>query len=219
MHILPLSDYDVFIGDCRPELKKFLDRHSYSQIIVTVDEHTREHCLPYLKDSLGNQKLTVIRIPAGELHKNLETCQLIWQEMLKAAADRKALAINLGGALILERKWNRAEAILRQATTANPHNIMLWTNLAAAHLGNWETAGPKQQERAIAAYEKALALDPQAPNIHYHLGLIYKERRDWRNAIAYFEQALAVAPNDRDARRWLDQINAIRADEADSEQP
>ncbi|MCB9279514.1 MAG: 3-dehydroquinate synthase [Lewinellaceae bacterium] len=100
MHILPLSDYDVFIGDCRPELKKFLDRHSYSQIIVTVDEHTREHCLPYLKDSLGNQKLTVIRIPAGELHKNLETCQLIWQEMLKAAADRKALAINLGGGVI-----------------------------------------------------------------------------------------------------------------------
>ena len=129
------------------------------------------------------------------------------------------VAINLGGALILQRKWNRAEAILRQATTANPHNIMLWTNLAAAHLGNLETAGPKQQERAIAAYEKALALDPQAPNIHYHLGLIYKERRDWRNAIAYFEQALAVAPNDRDARRWLDQINAIRADEADSEQP
>lgn len=141
------------------------------------------------------------------------------EALAQQAPDNPDVAINLGGAYILLRKWNKAEAILRRATAENPHNVMMWTNLAAAHLGNLETAGPKQQERAIAAYERALELDPQAPNIHYHLGLIYKERRDWSNAIAYFEQALIVAPADRDARRWLEQIDALRAAEMDSGQP
>jgi tetratricopeptide (TPR) repeat protein len=84
--------------------------------------------------------------------------------------------------------------------------VMLWTNLAAAQLGNLETAGPKQQDRAIAAYERALALDPEAPNVHYHLGLIYKERGELNRASAFFQRALEVQPDDKDARYWLEQI-------------
>ncbi len=100
MQILPLSDYDVFIGDCRPELKKFLDRYAYSQVLVIADEHTRNFCLPYLEEALSSQKLNLITIQSGEIHKNLDSCQWIWQEMLRVEADRKALAINLGGGVI-----------------------------------------------------------------------------------------------------------------------
>lgn len=119
------------------------------------------------------------------------------------------LAINLGGAYILQRKWNKAVSVLEAAAQSNPENVMVWTNLAAAHLGRLETAGPKHQKRAIAAYEKALALDPKVPNVHYHLGLIYKERGELPKAIRHFEQAMDVNPADRDAKQWRDRLERI----------
>lgn len=130
----------------------------------------------------------------------------VLQPLYEQTPTQADVAINMGGAYILQRKWSRAVAVLSKAAEANPENAMLWTNLAAAQLGNLETAGPKQQERAIAAYERALAIDPQAPNIHYHLGLIYKERGELNRASAFFQRAIEVRPDDQDARYWLEQI-------------
>jgi tetratricopeptide (TPR) repeat protein len=42
--------------------------------------------------------------------------------------------------------------------------------------------------------------------VHYHLGLIYKERGDLSRALAYFQEALAVNPNDRDALHWIERL-------------
>ena len=119
------------------------------------------------------------------------------------------IAINLGGALILQRKWQKAVRILRKAVDVSPGNVLLWTNLAAAYLGRLETSGPKQQARAIAAYETALWLDPSAANVHYHLGLIYKQQGNLSRASALFQRALEINPNDRDARYWMDKLSAM----------
>jgi len=119
------------------------------------------------------------------------------------------LAINLGGAYILQRKWDKAVWALEAAAQAHLGNAMLWTNLAASYLGTLETAGPKQQRQAIAAYEQALVADPQVPNVLYHLALIYVAQQAWAQAQRYFQEALAVQPQDRDAQRWLDRIDAM----------
>jgi tetratricopeptide (TPR) repeat protein len=131
----------------------------------------------------------------------------------KKAPTDPDVAINLGGAYILQRKWDRAVEVLNQAAEAHPSNAMLWTNLAAALLGNLETAGPQQQARAIEAYERALQADSETPNVHYHLGLIYKERGELNRATAFFQRALEVHPGDKDARSWLDQLSKLIAKE------
>lgn len=123
--------------------------------------------------------------------------------LYEVAPTNPDVAINLGGAYILQGKWNKAEKVLSRAAQMHPDNVLIWINLGAAHLGRLELAGPQQQERAIRAYERALALDPQAPNVQYHLGLIYKDRGDLEHASAAFAQALAVNPNDADAEHWL----------------
>ncbi len=124
-------------------------------------------------------------------------------ERLEKAAtllpDDVDVAINLAGAHILQRRYNKAVPILERASDLAPTNAMVWINLAAAHLGRLELSGSEQQERAIAAYERALELDPGAPHVHYNLGLIYKDRNDWSRAQAQFRQALEVNPADDDA--------------------
>ncbi len=143
--------------------------------------------------------------PGEALHK--------LQPLYKQAPHDPDVAINLSGAYILQRKWSRAIEVLTAATEANPHNAMLWANMGAAQLGRLETAGPKQQERAMEAYYRALRADPEAPNVHYHLGLIYKERGELNRACAMFQRALEVNAGDKDARYWLDRLSVLLAQE------
>lgn len=129
--------------------------------------------------------------------------------LLEQYPDNPDIAINLGGAYILQRRWDKAAKALKKAVKAHADNVMLWTNLAAAELGVLETSGPQQQERAIAAYERALEIDARTPNVHYHLGLIYKERSEWTRATAMFQRALEVLPTDRDAQHWIERIESL----------
>ncbi len=119
--------------------------------------------------------------------------------------------MNLGGALILQRKWNKAVSVLEVGVKQHPQNAAMWSNLGAAYLGRLETAGPKQQERAITAYERAVQIEPATPNVHYHLGLIHKERGDLIRALAHFERALEVDPADKDAEYWIEQVGQLLA--------
>ena len=129
-----------------------------------------------------------------------------------------AVAINLGGAYILQGKHERAIPVLEKATRLEPENVMVWSNLAAAYLGQLPLATPERQQKAIEAYERALALDERAPHIHYNLGLIYLEKDEPLRAEAHFHSALETDPNDRDARYWLEKIyKGVQTDRAPGE--
>ncbi len=117
-------------------------------------------------------------------------------------------ALNLGGAYILQRRYAEAAEILERAATDAPDNANVWVNLAAARLGPLEESNEEQQNHAIKAYEHALAANPEAPNVHYMLGLIYRSRHDKLRAVAHFTKALEQNPEDNDARRMLSAIAA-----------
>lgn len=123
------------------------------------------------------------------------------------------VAINLGGAYILQGRFSQAVPVLERASELAPDNAMVWVNLAAAHLGRLELSGPQQQERAIAAYRRALQIDPHTPNVYYNLGLIYTDRRAWSEARTHFLAALEVDPSDADARYWLQKLAELEQQE------
>lgn len=127
-------------------------------------------------------------------------------------------AINLGGAYILQGKHRLAIPVLEAASVLEPDNAMVWSNLAAAYLGALPLANAQRQQRAIGAYERALALDPRAPHVDYNLGLIYLERDEPLRAALHFSSALDTDPNDRDARYWLNKIHqSLRTEDASGE--
>ncbi len=114
------------------------------------------------------------------------------------------VAVNLGGAYILSKQYKRAIPPLEMATTKDDQNPAAWNNLAAAYLGVLPISTPDQQNKAIDAYQRVLAIDAFYPNAHYNLGLIYEDRGDWSNARKLFDAAVRVNPHDRDARNLLD---------------
>lgn len=120
--------------------------------------------------------------------------------------DNQDAALNLGGAYILSKKFAQAVTVLERLSERVPHNPMVWTNLGAAYLGNPILAKDAEQLRAIAAFERAIELNPIAPNVAYNLGLVHLDRRENERALHWFERAVQANPNDRDARRFIEQL-------------
>jgi tetratricopeptide (TPR) repeat protein len=79
--------------------------------------------------------------------------------------------------------------------------------LGAAYLGNPVLASAEKQQRAIAAFERALTINPVTPNVAYNLGLIYLDRRELEQALYWFQQAAQTNPNDRDALNYIRQLS------------
>lgn len=100
MNILALQDYNIYVGEFNGQLEKLLQEKNYSRLVVLVDENTRQHCWPLLEPVIRDQDYTIIEIPSGEQHKHLDTCRSVWQTMMENRADRRSLAINLGGGVI-----------------------------------------------------------------------------------------------------------------------
>ena len=100
MPILNLPSYSIHLGDLRESARDWLRGRNYSKIAILVDENTAQHCLPVFLEKTGLEDFQLIRIAAGEQHKNFETCQLIWRQMMECGLDRRSLLLNLGGGVI-----------------------------------------------------------------------------------------------------------------------
>lgn len=122
-------------------------------------------------------------------------------------------AFNLSSAFILTKKFRRAVPILEDLTERYADDAMLWVNLGAAYLGNPVLARDGEQQRAIAAFERALAVDPQAPHVAYNLGLIYRDRKEYPTAVTWFQTAVEANPRDRDAHLMLARMQALLEEE------
>lgn len=99
MAIIKAHSYEIQVNEEWSAFTNFVKSRLYSNIIVLVDEHTKEHCYEKVNEKFDFDHL-LIEIPSGEINKTLSTCQNVWQKMLDYNCDRKSLMINLGGGVI-----------------------------------------------------------------------------------------------------------------------
>ena len=92
--IIPLPNYSIIFSSL-DDIRSWLAPCRYTRTAVLVDVNTRQHCWPLLAPFFDDPLL--IEIPAGEVHKNLETCRYIWSQMLEGGLDRGSVLLNLGG--------------------------------------------------------------------------------------------------------------------------
>ena len=82
--------------------QELIKQSGISKTFVLCDEITAELCLPVLNKMVNLRDFTLILIPSGESYKTIETCNIVWEELTKVNADRKALLINLGGGVLTD---------------------------------------------------------------------------------------------------------------------
>lgn len=96
--------YEIYFKEMGFEiLKKYLKEKNDNSIFILVDENTEKYCLPlFLEKIKMNFAFFTLKIRSGEIYKNLDTCQKLWQKLANFGADRKSLLLNLGGGVITD---------------------------------------------------------------------------------------------------------------------
>ncbi len=82
-----------------PDVEKHIEALRFSSVYFLADANTALHCLGRFSQ---NRDRKVITIPAGEQHKNLDSCTHIWEILTKDNADRNTLLINIGGGVVCD---------------------------------------------------------------------------------------------------------------------
>ncbi len=128
MHTLfQLDSYAVHVGDLSLSFPDWLRERDYSQVFVVADDNTQRHCLPLFLEKTAPHPSPFTPhpspLPAGESHKTLATCERLWQSMLEARLDRRALVVNLGGGVVGDlggfcaATWKRGVDFVQVPTT------------------------------------------------------------------------------------------------------
>lgn len=104
MKSIQTTSYDIHFGQkAYAELQHYLESNTLSKVFILVDSNTHIVCLAkFLSHVEFYSPIEIIEIPAGESHKNINTCMQVWRSLRDLSADRKSLVINLGGGVVTD---------------------------------------------------------------------------------------------------------------------
>jgi tetratricopeptide (TPR) repeat protein len=132
-----------------------------------------------------------------------------------AGREEAYRANNLGVALLEQYKYKEGAESFTRALQLDPKLAIARINLSIALFNVPDAAGAQREA------EKAIALNPNAPQPHYILGLIAKAQNRTDDAIAAFQRVLKIDPRDvganvnagqlyATARNYTEAVNAFR---------
>ncbi|HVT81465.1 MAG TPA: tetratricopeptide repeat protein, partial [Phycisphaerae bacterium] len=133
------------------------------------------------------QAMQLLGLIACQQNDFTRASELIEQAIARAPGNGE-FHINLAE---VKRRMNRldeAEASLRRAAELVPENAFVWYNLGVV-MRNLKPA------EAMAAFEKAIAIEPRLAEAHNNLGLLQHQAGDYAAAIESFRRSLLVRPN------------------------
>jgi len=87
---------------------------NYQSVIVVCDKNSGQFCLPKFRELYAsNIEFSTIIFDAGEEHKNLNTANFIWQNLLQNHTNKKSLIIALGGGVVCDITGFAASMFMR----------------------------------------------------------------------------------------------------------
>ncbi len=104
----------------------------------------------------------------------------------------------LGWAYGLTGQYTEAITALKEAASRNPNFFFTYTALANSYVLQWnsqQSQGSQTLEQALAAAQRAIALNDSLPWAHITLGTIYLEQKQYEQAITEVERATVLDPN------------------------
>jgi len=142
------------------------------------------------------QILIELGIAYGEL-KDWEQATRLHKKAVQLAPSSARAHYNLGVTLDRSRPGKGLGSDeYRKVLQLNPKDVNALVNLAV-------NMGDQQSAEARKLLEKALQLDPKNPEAHFNLGLLHRNARESKRAVASFERAIELNPEALEPRRQL----------------
>lgn len=110
---------------------------------------------------------------------------------------------DLGVKAVQARDWARALTLLQNVVQADPRNADAWNYIGFSH------RNLKQFDQSLAAYQKALAINPDHRGANEYLGELYLQTGDLGKARERLEKLHALCPSG--CREYEDLKKAIEA--------
>lgn len=89
----------IFTNSVGDALNKAVEQLSPRNVFVLTDENVERESLASLRLHSEWQKIV---IPAGDINKNLDSAQAVWNALQKGGATRKSLLVNIGGGVVTD---------------------------------------------------------------------------------------------------------------------
>lgn len=97
-----IANPTIITSNLQAELSCAIGDHPGNDCYVLTDTNTARECLPYLYSCGLPADSRVIKVEAGDEHKNIQAAVQIWEFLSSSGATRKSLFINLGGGMITD---------------------------------------------------------------------------------------------------------------------
>ncbi len=107
--------------------------------------------------------------------------------------------MTLGWAYNLTGRYAEAIATLKEAISRSPNHLPAHVTLTFSYLGQWvsqQSPAAQTLEEAVAARQRALALNDSYHVNHLVLGYIYLYQQQYEQALAEMERSVALAPTE-----------------------
>jgi len=116
-------------------------------------------------------------------HKNVEKAEDLLRTVLVFEPENTDALSMLGGIFYYSGRYSDAEYIFKQESVILPESAMIYNSLASAQ------ARQKKYSDAILSGQKALALNPDKPQIHLNLAGMYSISGNKQKALVHFIKA------------------------------
>ena len=123
----------IFVGENSfHALDKYIRKEAFSDILILVDENSKNFCLPILLSNVSCLKNSqVCEIQSGERNKSLIGLNKIFAFFLSKGFDNNSLILNLGGGVICDLGGFAASVLKRGVRFVNiPTSLMAQVDAA-----------------------------------------------------------------------------------------
>jgi tetratricopeptide (TPR) repeat protein len=115
-------------------------------------------------------------------------------------------SLRLGWTYRLLGQYEEAIAVLKETVSRGPNLLSAYPPLAFSYVQQWalqQSQSSQTLEQALAAAQRAFALNNSLPAAHTILGTVYLWQKQYEPAMAEMERAIALDPNEADGYAFL----------------
>ncbi|QYK52153.1 MAG: tetratricopeptide repeat protein [Fimbriimonadaceae bacterium] len=164
----------------------------------TADRSARDLTKGFELRSAGSSFATELQAALGHQREHRHhMAEPIYEKILAHDPENLDALYLLSTVKLGHQEYDEAVQLLKHLTMAHPQFAEAWSSYGSALTGLGEL------EEAMAAFHRALDINPSLSDTHYHLAQLHFALKEWRSAAEHFRLAVGYDPSHAQAYNEL----------------